>query len=144
MGTARGWEGYISCLLGEGQTGTHTIVHVWRPEDNLRELVFSFSCGTQGSNSAEAFCQPRLAFLYVFFNFLKCVLSACMSTTCIPGTSGGQKREVLDPLKLELDFCELPCRCWELSLGSLEEQPSPAPLFLWSYYVDLAGLDFFV
>lgn len=52
-----------------------------------------------------------------------------MFTTCIPGACGSQKRDVLDPLKLELDFCELLCRCWELSLGSLEEQPSPATLF---------------
>lgn len=40
-----------------------------------------------------------------------------------------EEGDVLDPLKLELDFCELLCRCWELSLGSLEEQPSPATLF---------------
>jgi hypothetical protein len=30
---------------------------------------------------------------------------------------------VLDPKGLELDRCELPCRCWELNLGTSEDQP---------------------
>jgi hypothetical protein len=29
---------------------------------------------------------------------------------------------VPNPLGLELDSCELPCGCWELNLGLLEEQ----------------------
>lgn len=29
---------------------------------------------------------------------------------------------VLDSLELELDSCELPCGCWELNPGPLEEQ----------------------
>ena len=28
-----------------------------------------------------------------------------------------------DPLELELHGCELPCWCWKLSAGPLEEQP---------------------
>lgn len=27
-----------------------------------------------------------------------------------------------DPLKLELNSCDLPCECWELNLGPLEQQ----------------------
>ena len=30
---------------------------------------------------------------------------------------------MLDPKGLELDRCELPCRCWELNLGTSEDQP---------------------
>jgi hypothetical protein len=60
VGTARGWESDSSCA--------YTTVHVWRPEDNLRELVvFSFYCGTQGLNSAETFCQPHLVFFICMF-----------------------------------------------------------------------------
>ena len=35
----------------------------------------------------------------------------------------GQKR-ASDPLKLELQkVCELPCECWKLNLGPVQEQP---------------------
>ena len=30
--------------------------------------------------------------------------------------------EVMDTLELELDHCEVSCRCWEPNPGSLEEQ----------------------
>lgn len=40
-----------------------------------------------------------------------CILFCCM---CI-------WMWVLDALELELDRCELPCGCWDLNLGPLEE-----------------------
>lgn len=45
------------------------------------------------------------------------ILSAhtCMCTMCMPDAIG--------PLELELESCELPCRCWVLNLSPLEEQP---------------------
>lgn len=34
-----------------------------------------------------------------------------------------EARNVLEPLELAIDECELPCLCWELKLSSLEGQP---------------------
>ena len=45
-----------------------------------------------------------------------------MCTMRVPDTRGGQKR-VLGLLGLEFDWCELPCGCWELNPGPLEEEP---------------------
>lgn len=60
------------------------------------------------------------------FCFLSCVWGLCLYVCAAHGLSciwGGQ-RWVLDPLELELTGnCELPCMCWELNLGPLEEQP---------------------
>ena len=51
---------------------------------------------------------------------------------------GSQKRAT-DPLGLEL-CCELPCGCWELNAGPLEEQPVLRPLVRLS--VQLQALHF--
>ena len=46
------------------------------------------------------------------FFFLKIYLCALVFCLCVS-----------DPLKLELDSCELPSGCQELNWGPLEEQP---------------------
>lgn len=43
-------------------------------------------------------------------------LNVFMYTTCVFSTHGGQNR-ALNPLKLELQSCELTCGCWNLNLG---------------------------
>ena len=35
--------------------------------------------------------------------------------------------KVAEVLELELDRCELPCGCWDLNLGPLEEQLAISP-----------------
>ena len=56
----------------------------------------------------------------------------CLCAVCVSGALSGQKR-VSDPLELEFNGCELPCGCWELNLGLLEEHPlshlSTFPIF---------------
>lgn len=51
------------------------------------------------------------------------ILPAWRTVAYTYSTPGGQKR-AFDPLglELEIDGCELLCRCWELNLDPLEEQ----------------------
>jgi hypothetical protein len=53
---------------------------------------------------------------------------------CMPGAHGGCKTSS-DPLKLELEGCELLCRHWEMKLRPLEEQPELAEPGLLSFYL---------
>lgn len=73
---------------------------------------------------------------FFFFDFILCiwvyVLPACVFTTCVPGACRGQRR-ALDSLEQKdvQTIVSLPCRCWELSLCPLDEQPVlviPIPL----------------
>jgi hypothetical protein len=54
-----------------------------------------------------------------YFCFILCMWVFCPCITCV----SERQKKVLDPLKLELHVCELPCGCWELNLDPLEEQP---------------------
>lgn len=63
-------------------------------------------------------------------------LHPCLCTTCVPGVHRSQKK-VLDPFKLELGCCELPCGYWEPNLGLLEELPVHLPLSPLSFSLNL-------
>ena len=70
------------------------------------------------------------------------ILPACMSV-CMFGASGGQKRTEFPGTGVS-DRYELPCGCWELNPGLLQEQPvlltseaSPAPVHLSFVFLDL-------
>lgn len=50
------------------------------------------------------------------------LLFACLYTTCMSGAHGNWNG-ALDPLQLGVtDSCAPPCGCWELDLGTLEDQ----------------------
>ena len=67
--------------------------------------------------TAELFLQPldlilflNYLFIYFYFVWLVFCLHVCLCEGGSPGTG-------------VTDSCELPCWCWELNLGPLEEQP---------------------
>ena len=61
-------------------------------------------------------------FYYVCMGILSAIFHVCLCITCGTGAIRDQNR-VLDPLEVKLQIgVELPCGCWELNLGPLEEQ----------------------
>ena len=63
--------------------------------------------------------------LLIFYLFLFCVYD-CLACTyvCTPTSCSAVERQVglKDSLGIVKDYRKLPCGCWELSLGPLEEQ----------------------
>lgn len=57
----------------------------------------------------------HLLFCFIYIAFLACILGS----TCVLGASRNQK-SVRSPR--DGDGCELPCGCWELNPGPLQEQ----------------------
>lgn len=69
-------------------------------------------------------CMVFLNFIIIIIYFICMVflLFACLYTTCMSGAHGNWNR-ALDPLQLGVtDSCAPPCGCWELDLGTLENQ----------------------
>lgn len=60
-------------------------------------------------------------FNFFFFNSITWCVWVCVCALHMCSASKGLKR-VLDPLELELRCYEIPCSCWELNLGPMEEQ----------------------
>lgn len=69
------------------------------------------------------FSVPLLFKIYFILLYLICVGFACTHgcAPCAHSAQGDEKRAA-DPLELEFESCELPCRCWEQNPDPLEEQ----------------------
>ena len=49
-------------------------------------------------------------------------LHLCMRMMCVPGAHRGHKRVVGSPETGVMNIRELPCGCWELNLGPVQDQ----------------------
>lgn len=68
------------------------------------------------------FIFPKDLVIFISRAWVFC-LQVCLCTTCTSDVHTGQKR-VSDPSRPGVtEGCELPCGCWELNPGPLQEQP---------------------
>lgn len=61
-----------------------------------------------------------------FFSYVYSIFPACMFVNHMYSAPRDQKRVTDSPEMAVIESYEQPCRCWELDLCPLEEQPEPS------------------